>query len=488
MIRTRMAPSPTGLLHVGNARVAVLNWLYTRHMGGAFVLRIEDTDVERNVDTSENAIYEDLHWLGIDPDEGPIHGGRFGPYRQTERLASYAAQAEHFVDIGAAYPCFCTKAELDAERDAAVAAGHNPHYSGRCRRLSHEQRQSFRDEGREFALRFAVPADHAIIFDDMVHGTVSVNSAEIGDFIIVRSDGMPTYNFAVVCDDIAMRITHVIRGNGHLSNTPRQVLMFNAFNATLPVFAHVPTVLGADRQKLSKRNGAQSISDYRENGYHPDALVNYLSLLSWSSPNGDEFLTRDQLVEQISLDRLGASDVVFDPAKLRWLSGKHIETMSLDDLKEAVRPFLDDRYSKMDDATYDVALGAVRSHLVTFAEINDALAPLFISPDNPGSTMPGSTTAGSASSTASFDDAQTRVIAAAAATLSDVDWSEAGLQQALKQIGSSAGAKGRALYEPLRRAITGQEHGPPFVPLLLVRGREDVLRRINNSLLHNSTS
>jgi nondiscriminating glutamyl-tRNA synthetase len=464
-----MAPSPTGLLHVGNARIAVLNWLFTRHEGGSFLLRIEDTDIERTVETSESAIYEDLHWLGIDPDEGPVQGGSFGPYRQTERLESYREGAATLVANAAAYPCFCTKAELDAEREAALAAGGQPHYSGKCRTLSADERAARIAAGNDYALRFAVPADVAIVFDDMVHGTVKVNSAEIGDFIIVRSDGMPTYNFAVVCDDIAMRITHVIRGTGHLSNTPRQVLMFHAFGAALPVFAHVPTVLGADRQKLSKRNGAQSISDYRENGYHPDALVNYLSLLSWSSPTGDEFLSREQLIRQISLDRLGASDVVFDPAKLRWLSGKHIELMSLDDVKQAVTPFLDAPYRTLDSAAFNVALAAVRSHLVTFADINDALAPLFTEP----------------SSVVAVDDAQRRVLAFAADALESADWTETGLQQALKHVASNAGAKGRALYEPLRRAITGEEHGPPFVPLMVVRGREDVLRRIQTTLLQN---
>jgi glutamyl/glutaminyl-tRNA synthetase len=228
----------------------------------------------------------------------------------------------------------------------------------------------------------------------------------------------------------------------------------------------VPTVLGEDRQKLSKRNGAQSIADYRANGYHPDALVNYLSLLSWSSPNGDEFMTRAQLVEQISLDRIGASDVVFDPSKLRWLSGKHIELMPLEDVISAVQPFVHATYAAMPAQQFAIALAAVRSHLVTFADVNDALAPLFAAP----SAIP------------EFEGIDAAVIAAADAVLGDADWSEAGLAAALKQIGAQANAKGRALYEPLRRAITGTEHGPPFLPLLMVRGREDVRRRIQDCM------
>jgi nondiscriminating glutamyl-tRNA synthetase len=475
-MRTRFAPSPTGLLHVGNARIAVLNWLITRNAGGQFLLRIEDTDVERNVETSEDAIHADLAWLGVAPDEGPLQGGATGPYRQSERLDTYSAAATQLVDSGAAYPCFCTKEELEAEREAILASGGQPHYSGRCRSLTAEQRAAFVAEGRTPALRFAVPADREIVVHDVVYGDVRVSTNELGDFIIVRSDGLPTYNFAVVCDDIAMRITHVVRGVGHLSNTHRQVLVFDAFGAALPAFAHIPTVLGEDRQKLSKRNGAQSIAEYRDAGYHPDALVNYLSLLSWSSPSGEEFLRREQLVAEISLERMGAADVVFDPAKLRFLSGKHIEAMPLDALRAAVRPFVRAPYDALEDTTLDVALAAVRSHLVTFADINDALAPLFASPD----ALP----ALSAEQRAAALSAEQRAVnETAAAVLQDSEWTETALAGAIKHVGVRAGVKGRALYEPLRLAVTGELHGPPFVPLLLVRGREDVVRRIRESVV-----
>ena len=462
MVRTRFAPSPTGSLHVGNARIAVLNWLFTRHENGAFLLRIEDTDAERNLDYSEDAIHEDLRWLGIEPDEGPLQGGSAGPYRQSERIALYQSKASELAANDRAYPCFCTQAELDAERAAAVAAGGQPHYSGRCRRLTPADRAARAADGTSYALRFAVPGNHTITFTDIVRGEIRVHSAEIGDFIILRSDGIPTYNFAVVVDDMAMRITHVIRGTGHLSNTPRQVLLYESYGAAAPAFVHVPTVLGEDRQKLSKRNGAQAVADYRAAGYHPDALVNYLSLLAWSSPNGDEFLTREQLVQQISLERIGAADVVFDPAKLRWLSGRHIERMPLPDLATAVRPFLDARYTALDAATLDTALAAVRTHLHTFADVNEALAPLFAAPVD-GMRL---------------SDEQRSVTAAAADVLPGIAWSETELAAALKTIAARAGVKGRALYEPLRLAVTGEAHGPPFIPLLLVRGREDVIRRI----------
>ncbi len=345
MIRTRFAPSPTGSLHVGNARIAVLNWLVARQAGGRFVLRIEDTDVERNVPGAEAEIMRDLLWLGLDWDEGPrpdgSETGDFGPYRQSERAALYHRAADRLLADGAAYPCYCTPEELEARRDARLAAGGDAHYDRRCRDLDADARARLEAEGRQPALRFRVPDRSGdVIVHDVVRGDVAVSTADVGDFVIVRSDGRPTYNFAVVVDDASMEITHVIRGAGHLSNTPRQVLLFEALGHDVPVFAHVPTVLGPDRQKLSKRHGARPLADYRREGYHPDAMVNYLSLLSWSSPSGDEVLDRRRLIDEISLDRIRPVDPVFDPAKLRWLSARHIEAMPLDALVAAVEPYV----------------------------------------------------------------------------------------------------------------------------------------------------
>ncbi|MBI4410264.1 MAG: glutamate--tRNA ligase, partial [Gemmatimonadetes bacterium] len=321
MVRTRFAPSPTGSLHLGNARVAVLNWLFARHERGQFILRIEDTDVERTVASAEAEILDDLCWLGLDWDEGPgIEGpaeqGPFGPYRQSERGSLYRAQAERLVESGRAFRCYCSDEELEAKRRAALARGEKPHYDGTCRRLSAAQAAQRERAGRRPAVRFHVPPEGEVVVRDVVRGEVRFAADEIGDFIILRSDGAPTYNFAVVVDDVLMEISHVIRGVGHLSNTPRQVLLYQALGRPAPVFAHVPQVLGPDRQKLSKRHGATSLAEYRRLGYHPDALVNYLSLLSWSSPSGEEFLVRERLLNEISLERIGSADVVFDPGKL----------------------------------------------------------------------------------------------------------------------------------------------------------------------------
>lgn len=464
---------------MGNARIAVLNWLFTRHNGGAFLLRVEDTDLERNVAGSEAQILEDLRWLGLEWDEGPgVEGpdeeGPYGPYRQSDRLALYREHAERFVREGLAFPCYCTTEELEAKRQEAIARGEPVRYDGACRRLSADERARFEREGRGAAIRFHVPPEGVITVRDVVRGTVEFRAEEIGDFIILRSDGLPTYNFAVVIDDIGMRITHVIRGVGHLSNTARQLILYRAFGAEPPVFAHVPTVLGPDRQKLSKRHGAAALADYRREGYHPDAIVNYLSLLSWSSPSGDEVLVRERLINEISLERIGASDVVFDAAKLRWLSARHIERMSTAELTEAVSPFVDrERYPIAEEAL-PVVLEAVRSHLSIFSEINDHLDPFVPTLDAEGLAARDALLA---------DEGARRVIEGGKAVLEALpEWEEGAINAAIREIGNVAGVRGRALFEPLRVALTGRSHGPPLVAILAVQGRAAVLRLLDEAL------
>jgi len=471
LVRTRFAPSPTGALHVGNVRTAVLNWLFTRHEGGQFILRIEDTDRERNVAGAEAGICADLAWLGLDWDEGPAcgeHGprGEHGPYRQTERAPLYYDYSARLRASGHVYPCFCTDEQLEEARQSALEGGTPLRYSGRCRHLSQSEVEARQAAGEAFALRFRVPATDVVV-QDLARGEVRFRGEEISDFIVRRSDGQPTYNFAVVVDDITMRVTHVIRGVGHLSNTPRQVLLYEALGKTPPRFAHVPTVLGPDRQKLSKRRGATSISEYREQGYHPDALVNYLSLLSWSSPSGAEVLTREQLIEEVSLERIGVADVVFDDHKLRFLSARHIERMPLPELLEAVHPFLDQGRFPIPAETLPLAVAAVRTHLVTFADVNDALTAFFPVPGAGPATPPPESRA---------------VLNSALAVLPAAQWTEAGLGTAVKQVAALSGARGRALYEPLRLALTGTTHGPPFTALLQVQGRQAVLERLAAAL------
>lgn len=473
MARTRFAPSPTGSLHLGNARIAVLNWLFTRRHGGEFVLRIEDTDLERNVAGAEAEILEDLEWLGLEWDEGPgVDGpdgeGPHGPYRQSERLDRYRARAGQLMAEGLAFPCYCTTEELAAKREEALARGEPVRYDGTCRRLTGEDRARLEGEGRRPALRFHVPPEGSIIVRDEVRGEVEFQAAEIGDFIIFRSDGLPTYNFAVVVDDIEMAITHVIRGVGHLTNTARQVILYRAFGVEPPVFAHVPMVLGPDRQKLSKRHGAQSLAEYRLEGYHPDAVVNYLSLLSWSSASGDEFLTRSRLINEISLERIGVADVVFDPVKMKWLSSKHIERMELDELVDAVSPFIDRERFPIDEEYLPIVVNAVRSHLSVYSEINGHLAPFIPNFDEARSA---------ARADLRKDSRAVEILEAVARRLEELDaWTDDEIDGAVREAGREVGAKGRALFEPIRIALTGMRHGPPLRALMVVLGPAETLR------------
>jgi nondiscriminating glutamyl-tRNA synthetase len=459
VIRTRFAPSPTGSLHVGNARIAVLNWLLTRKHGGTFILRIEDTDSDRNIAGAESGILDDLRWLGLDWDEGPgSDGGDCGPYRQSERSAFYRSYADRLLEGGHAYYCFCIRDEIQTEAQ--------PEHRERCACADVDTARGAEQAGGTAAvIRFRVPDAHTIIVDDEVRGRITVESAQIADFVLLRSDARPTYNFAVVVDDIEMRITHVIRGVGHLSNTPRQVLLYEALGQPAPAFVHVPMVLGEDRQKLSKRHGAAGMAEYRAAGYHPDAMVNYLSLLSWASRSGDEILGRDRLMQEITLDRIGVADVIFDPAKLRWLSSKHIELMDLDALVAAVRPCVDASRYQLDDARLRSAVAATRTHLGTFCDINAQLDAFFPGP------------APEASGSYGADGHQ--VIAAAAQILAGVDsWDEESLKNAVQATGRETQQRGRALYEPLRRALTGREHGPPLPAVLFVQGRDAVVHRL----------
>jgi glutamyl-tRNA synthetase len=301
-MRLRFAPSPTGLLHVGNARTALFNWLLARGGGGTFILRIEDTDVERSTPESEAGILEDLRWMGLTWDEGPDVGGPRGPYRQSERLDLYASYARRLIEQGAAYYCFCPAEQIEADRRAAMEAGRPPKYSGRCRDLSRGESGARVSSGEAAVIRFRVPEGRDVVFQDVVRGEVRFSTEVIGDPVLVRSDGNPAYNFTVVIDDVLMDITHVIRGEDHISNTPRQVLLYEALGFRPPVFAHLALVLGPDHAPLSKRHGATSVAEFRARGYLPEALVNYLALLGWSPGGGDELLDIHELARRFALE------------------------------------------------------------------------------------------------------------------------------------------------------------------------------------------
>src|SRR6185437_12490064 len=364
-VRVRFAPSPTGLLHVGNARTALYNWLIARRHGGAFILRIEDTDLERSQPRYEQQLIEDLRWLGLDWDEGPegtarshnLWGdehGRFGPYRQSERLKIYARHTERLLKEGKAYPCFCTPDELESERKSA-AAEHLPQaYSGKCRYLSQEEVDENLRAGQPFAVRLKIE-DHPLTFRDMVRGEVKFEAEAVSDPVLVRSahggaaglsEGVPVYNYVVTVDDALMEITHVIRGDDHISNTPKQVAIYEALGWQVPEFAHLSTILGADRERLSKRHGATSISTFREMGYLPEALVNYLALLGWGAEDGKtETFTLDELKQMFSLERVTPSPAVFDFDKLNWLNRHYLKQAAPDRLAALAWPYFADRFA-----------------------------------------------------------------------------------------------------------------------------------------------
>jgi len=325
-MRVRFAPSPTGHLHVGNARTALFNYLMARGSGGAFILRIEDTDVERSTRESEAAILEDLRWMGLHWDEGPDVGGPYGPYRQSERLGLYHAFASTLIEAGKAYHCFCSPEQLETDRGAALAAGQPPKYPGRCRAIAERTARERIARGERAVVRFRVPEDRTVVFKDLVRGPVTFQTSVIGDPVLVRSDGHPAYNFAVVIDDALMEVTDVVRGEDHISNTPRQILIYEALGFTPPAFAHLALVMGPDHTPLSKRHGATSVAEFRAKGYLPEALVNYLALIGWSPGGDDELLPVEELARRFSIGEVGHSAGVFDEEKLAWVDRHYLRT------------------------------------------------------------------------------------------------------------------------------------------------------------------
>ncbi len=458
-IRTRFAPSPTGQLHVGGARTAVLNWLLARHSGGTFVLRIEDTDLARNVPDAEAAILDDLRWLGLDWDEGPTREGPYAPYRQSDRTELYRNAAETLLANRAAYYCTCPPAAEEAGR-------HRP----RCA-CATRGRGGPAPAGA--SIRFLANLIGNIVFTDLIRGEIAFPGDSIEDFVLVRGDGRPTYNFAAVVDDSAMRITHVVRGSDHLANTPKQLLLFGALKLESPSFAHIPLILGADRQKLSKRHGATSVMEHRRLGYHPEALLNYLSLLSWSSPSGEEFLPRERLIQEIDLERMGASDAIFDRDKLRWLSGEYIQKAPIDELAARAAPFIDKNLPIGSDRL-PAALEAVRDRISLFSEVDIHLAP-FAGPRTPEQRT--------ARASVFQDQEAARVLSAIADGLRELDsWDEDSINHAIRSAGKTAGVKGRDLFHPLRVALTGEERGLELPRIIQVIGRE----RAHELLTHSS--
>ena len=460
-MRVRFAPSPTGHLHVGNARTALFNWLLARHTGGTYILRVEDTDRDRSTAASEAAIKDDLRWLGLSWDEGIDAGGDVGPYRQTERLELYARHTVQLLQSGHAYHCFCTPESLEAQRKAALAAGQPPKYAGTCRRLSADEVARRLAGGEAAAVRLRVPADRTVAFDDLVRGTVSFHTDVIGDPIIVRADGIPAYNYAVVIDDALMAITHVVRGEDHISNTPRQILVYEAFGWTPPAFAHLSLVLGPDHAPLSKRHGATSVAEFRSKGYLPEALANYLALLGWSPGDAAELLPLDQLAARFELAHVGHSASVFDEAKLAWVNRHYLKQAAPERLATLAEPHLA-LAGRVTRQLSDRARAWVIALMPPMAATVDRLGDL---PDRLHTIF-----AFDAEGAFARDDVRGELAVPAAAAVVHA-WYEAlsasprltsrdAFRGLAKEVGARADAKGRTLFHSIRLAVTGLPDGP----------------------------
>lgn len=464
-IRVRFAPSPTGQLHIGNARTAILNWIFARHAGGAFVLRIEDTDLERSTRESEQSILDDLRWLGLNWDEGPDVGGDLGPYRQSERLELYRETAQRLLQDGWAYYCYCTPEELQERREQAMAKGGETRYDGRCRNLSPAERQAFEAEGRKPVIRFHVP-EKAIDFVDLVRGEVSFPAGSVGDFIILRADGFPTYNFAVVVDDGLMQISHVIRGDDHLSNTPKQIVLFDALGFTRPTFVHIPMILGQDRTRLSKRHGAVSVRHYASIGILPDALVNYLSLLSWSSASGEDILSRERLIKEFDFARLSKSAAAFDPVKLNWMNGVYIRRLSVPELTDLCLPFLEKAGYKVpqDRTKLEKMIQVVRQSIETLEEVIGKAEMFFVEYPTPED----------ANAMAVLDRELTqKVFWSFLRQMEKVEQiTVENFREIMKAVGRETGVIGKDLWTPVRIALTGKMHGPELPLVAEIYGKE----------------
>jgi glutamyl-tRNA synthetase len=463
--RVRFAPSPTGYLHVGGARTALFNWLFARHTGGTFVLRIEDTDRERSTDAHTRVILDGLGWLGITCDEGPCFQGAYGD--------RHRADAERLLAEGKAYRCFCTREELDAQRARVEAAGQTFRYDGRCGRLTQKETAARAAAGEPSTIRFRVP-DEELAWDDAVHGRISFQGRDLDDFVILRSDDTAIYNLAVVSDDIAMAITHVIRGDDHISNTPKQIALYRALGHPLPVFAHVPMILGTDGRKLSKRHGATAVGDYQEQGILPLAMRNFLALLGWS-PGGDrEILPEEEMIRLFTLEGIQKKAAVFDPAKLEWMNGEYLSALPAEALVEPVRRRLDQLGVGDEGRDLRPMIDAVKARSRTVLQLAERVA---VRLDPFRSTVDPKGEALMEKMGAAFG-ANLRLVLQALAALPAEQWRAEPILETLKGLAEARGLKLGDVMQPVRVALTGSTVSEPVNELLAVVGRERSLARL----------
>lgn len=477
-VRVRFAPSPTGPLHIGGARSVLFNYLFAKGADGKLVLRIEDTDLERSSRESEENIKASLRWLGLNWDEGIDVGGPYAPYRQTERLDVYEKYVKQLLASGHAYKCYCTEEELEEQREECRLKGELPRYLNRCRNLTEEE-QGELAKNRKSVVRFRVPAGEVIRIDDRVRGIVTFESDGIGDFIIVKSDGIPTYNFAVVIDDATMDITHVIRGEEHLTNTPRQILIYKALGLPEPAFAHVSLILGKDRSKMSKRHGDTSVEQYIKKGYLPEALINFLALMGWAPEGEEEIFTMEQLIEKFSLDRVSKSPAVFDMEKLNYINGYYIRNSSIEMLTKMAIPYLQEAgYVPVKvDAEYEKWLQGVinvaRNYISYMAEITEHVDVFFndefkVEDDKAIEALKG--------------EQVPDVLKALQAKVEKAELHPERVKTLLKEICTDLNLGGKKVFMPVRAALTGKTRGPEMHDLIPLLGPERIAKRISNSM------
>ena len=477
-VRVRYAPSPTGFLHIGNARTALFDYLYAKHHNGTFVLRIEDTDVERNVEGGEESQLFYLNWLGIIPDESaqkPNH--QYGPYRQTERLDIYKKYVDILLEKGYAYKCFCTQEEIEEDYNHQIENGVTAtRYNRKCLTLSKEEIEAKEKAGVPYSIRLKVPTNRKYEFNDMIRGHVSFESKDIGDFVIVKSNGIPTYNFAVVIDDHLMEISHVFRGEEHISNTPKQLMIYEMFGWEPPIFGHMTIIVNENHKKLSKRDNSimQFMSQYKEEGYLPEAMVNFLALLGWS-PNGEEeIFSMEELIKEFDENRLSKSPSMFDKSKLTWVNNRYIKALSYEELYNLVYPFLNEKYdlSKYDEVKLKEIISSFHEEMSYGKQIIDLAKVYFEAPDLSNLDEEASVIFNDESVNNTLKVFKEEIMKTEQIAKEDV-------KGIVKNTQTISNAKGKMLYMPLRIALTGEMHGPDFSSLVYLLGKEEIIDRLN---------
>lgn len=481
-LKVRFAPSPTGPFHIGGARSALFNWLVARHADGTFLVRIEDTDLKRSTKESEENIKDSLKWLGMNWDEGIDVGGPHGPYRQTERLDLYKKEVQRLLDEGKAYYCYCSAEELEKSRKAQLDAGKTPIYDEHCRHLTEEEKAKYEAEGRKPVVRLKVRKDGVFAFDDMVRGHVEFQAAGVGDFIIMKSDGIPVYNFAVVIDDAFMEVTHVIRAEEHLSNTPRQLAIYEALGYKPPKFGHISLILGEDHKKMSKRHGATSVTEYRNMGYLPEAVVNYLALLGWTPKGEQEIFTEEELIKQFSMKRVSSNDAVFDINKLNWINFQYMKKLDADQLYDLIVPFLvkagyvEESVTEEKKDWLKKVIWFMKDHIYFAGQAAEELKFFF-------EDMPALTD----EAILSIMKAETsgKLLKAFIEDLKALEtFDQAEIKKCFNACMKAQGIKGKAAYEPTRIALTGATQGPGMFEMMELFGREKTMDRLEAALAY----